>query len=380
MTERVLNDRVFITGRCDFHFMNLILDNIIFSLQRAGGISIYWSELIKHYIQLNQNLIFIENEKDTHNIFRQNSDLNHFKKKSDSKWPLRLKRYLDVPLFDEKNAVFHSSYFRLPQDKKIPVITTVHDFTYEKFVTGLRKRIHGFQKKRAVLNSDGVICVSENTKQDLLHYYPEYDESRVKVIYNGVSEAFFNLSEDEKKSFRETVRLDLPEYFMVYVGDRKGYKNFSMAIELLKIFPKLSLVVIGGGDWSVAEMEMMKEAYSRVSHFQGIRIEELNYIYNLAHFLIYPSHYEGFGIPVIEAMAAGCPVVAGDFSSIPEVAGDAGLLSNSMKVEEFAELILSLNDSSEYKSIVKRGLKQASKFSWRKCAEQTLDFYSRVMP
>ena len=114
-------------------------------------------------------------------------------------------------------------------------------------------------------------------------------------------------------------------------------------------------------------------------HYQGISAEDLNILYNNAFCLLYPSSYEGFGIPVLEAMRAGCPVVSTNLSSIPEVAGDAGLLVNNIKVEEFVKEIEKLEDNEFRDKIIAKGLEQSKKFSWDRCFEETFEFYKEVV-
>jgi mannosyltransferase len=123
---------------------------------------------------------------------------------------------------------------------------------------------------------------------------------------------------------------------------------------------------------------MMKKIESRVYHYQGISSQNLNILYSAAHCLVYPSSYEGFGIPVVEAMRAGCPVITTQYSSLPEVAGDAGLFIKTLSANEIRDKILSLNVPETKEKFVSLGLKQSAKFSWGKCAEETFQFYKDI--
>lgn len=274
-------------------------------------------------------------------------------------------------------SVFHSSYYRVSLQKDIVNITTVHDFTYEYFRSGLAKYIHVWQKGFAIRRSDGIICVSENTKKDLIKFYPTIDESKIKVIYNGVGNKFVKL-ENPKVYLIDEFEVLKDKKYMLYIGDRSSYKNFDVTVEVLKKLTDYSLVVVGGQEFSDIEKENMLDMKNRVYHFRGIGGDKLNALYNNAFCLFYPSRYEGFGIPVVEAMRAGCPVVSTNISSIPEVAGDAGLLVNEINGDNFINDILKLEDTEFRSELINKGLEQSKKFSWDKCFDETYSFYEEI--
>lgn len=322
----------------------IIYDDIIKSLQGSGGISVYFNELYK---RLNDDeYVFIE-------------ETLHKK----------LRRYIDCKIPKELNVkgnVFHSSYYRLPLNKKIPTITTVHDFTYEKYVNGPAKWLHCWQKYRAIQNSDVIICVSINTAKDL-NQYCSVPESKIRIVYNGVSDSYFPLK--DKPSITNEV---------IFIGARGGYKNFDKAVLTLAKIPELTLTIVGGGELSKVERCFLDEHIPNRYSVQGRLSEsDLNLLYNRAYALLYPSSYEGFGIPIIEAMKAGCPVVAVNCSSIPEVAGDAAVLTDNSEPNAFVNALhLIKQDRNE---IIVAGILQAQKFSWDKCFQETLSVYKELM-
>lgn len=343
--------------------MKIYSDNIIFSLQKSGGISIYFYEIFKRFLRDGVDFKMLDSGGRVDNIFYKN--LLPLKNLIPEKKRLLKKfiRYSDTEIKSSDKFIFHSTYYRICKSKNAINVTTVHDFTYEKYFKGIKKKIHSYQKKRAILKSDLIICISENTKKDLMNYIPEAKNKKIEVVYNGVSEEF-SRKENVENDFD---RIYSSQKYILFVGARRGYKNFEI---VLKIFSKLKneykLIFVGGEKLLNKEKEKIEKAIGKnYEHLIGINIEKLNSLYNYAFCLIYPSNYEGFGIPILEAMRAGCPVLAYENSSIPEISGPSLLMKNNL-VEEYLEKIEELKSNERRKELIRKGVDFSKNFSWEK--------------
>lgn len=345
----------------------LHLDNIVFHLQRSGGISAYWYELCQRLLpDRDFNCLFYEYTEAPVNIFRQLLDIP-----ADHRVPLYrprpLERYLPIKL-RQPIGVFHSSYYRHASIKSAAKqVVTVHDFTYEKMVPGFRKQVHVWQKKQAIANADIVICISENTRKDLCELYPAFARKDIRVIYNGVSEHYYPLSE----------KVAPAQPYILWVGARDSYKNFPFAVRWISGLKGYELKIAGAPLSPAEELLLSEKLAGRYSYAGTVDNSTLNLLYNQAACLIYPSSYEGFGIPVIEAMRAGCPVLALNTSSLPEVCGDAGLMASHLDPEIMTGLLRLVEENRS--AIVEKGFAQAAKFSWNKCYEETSRIYKELL-
>ena len=351
--------------------MRVHYDNIVFSLQRAGGISTYWSELITRLLRDGVDVSFEEFKHQ--NIVRNTLAINEEALRNRGSKYLLVERFKALKL-PEQNLpfVFHSSYNRITHNKNAAQVTTVHDFVHEKFYTGIRRSLHLMQKGKVLRAANQIITVSENTKRDLMQFHPGIPENKIKVIYNGVSEDFYPIA--------ETTKLDLPETgkrpYLLYIGSREHYKNFKFTVDLLKESADLDLYIIGSALLKTELQYLNQQVSGRWKHFDHISNQRLNELYNTAYALIYPSLYEGFGIPLLEAMKAGVPFLALSNSAIPEVAGEAGIVLERADIGLFKDALQKLG--SNRTEMIEKGYVQAAKFSWEKCYQETLSVYKQL--
>lgn len=359
--------------------MNILLDNIIFSLQKSGGASVVWQQHLKMLLQDNEfECRFLEYDNAELNFFRQQLPLNKDLIDIKSSQFLFLKRYLNLNSKNDHKHLFHSSHYRFKSSKNAINITTVHDFTYEYFIKGLAQKVHSWQKKVAINNSNGIICVSQSTKKDLLRFLPYISENKIRVVYNGVDRGFRPLKSDV---FFEKKHLFDDYSYALYIGDRRSsYKNFNMAVDACSLL-NIPLLIIGGGDLTDVESYYLKSKLRRGNYLLllDVNIENLNYYYNRAYCLLYPSLYEGFGIPIIEAQSAGCPVVATNSSSIPEVIGNNYMAIENPTPQKIADKIKELSfDSNLRKETIEFGFEKAKGFSWQNTYQETKEFYKEL--
>ena len=357
--------------------MELVFDNIIYSKERQGGISNYWFEITKGFAK--DNLAhFYEEKSAITNIFRKRMTFSNVI--SHRHLPLTLARLLPITYqTNTANVLYHSSFYRkLISNAKICEITTVHDFLHQKHSsTPLNKLMHNALKFSAIRRAKGIICVSNNTVNDLNRYCPPGKDQKVEIIYNGVSDDYYRIT-DTGNGSELLSSLNVKDKFLLFVGARSSYKNFDFVIEMLKHLPGYQLVVVGNPLSEKEKVKIDKSVFNRIVQAVSISNEKLNILYNYAHALLYPSSYEGFGFPIIEAMKAGCPVLSLNATSIPEVAGGAAILFNTLDTTQFVQVITQLEVNDFKSKWVELGLKNATRFNWSKCNRETKQFYADI--
>ncbi len=280
--------------------------------------------------------------------------------------------------FDILHPTYYNPYF-LKCLKGKPYVITVFDLIHELFPDTLepnQKTVRKW-KQASISKADLLIAISESTKRDLIRIYG-LSPSRVFVVPLAAS-----LSQG---SSSRTDDMQLPSRYVVYVGARSaGYKNFGTLAQAFQIAGKkdkgLSLVCVGGGPFTTYETRLFGRLgiSGRVMQM-SISDGEMFALYCRARGLVYPSHYEGFGIPLLEAFSCGCPVAASNSSSLPEVGGNACLYFNPNSIDEMAEKIGALvDDRSLRDGLVEKGRLQARRFSWDSTAATTKQIYSKLI-
>ena len=351
--------------------MKLYIDMIAFYLQRAGGITSVWKELIIRLLRDKKKIVLILQKIKCENIyFNQIMELKP-EIVYEQGIALSINRYLPVMKGLESGSSFCSTYYRITLNKNVKQYNIVHDFTYEYFVKGLKKAVHSKQKELAVKHSNAIICVSKNTRNDFYKFYPWF-KCNVYVIYNGVSDVY--------KSCENTAEIEeIGKFnttpFLIYVGSRAEYKKFDTAVMAAKR-NRMGLVIIGGGKIEKAELRLLnnnlKDNWIQIT---GLSDARLNCIYNKAFALIYPSEYEGFGMPVIEAQRAGCPVIAKACPSVVEIIGYKETLFSGNSNEGIDRIIKMLKNPKTRQKIIDDGYDNAKNFSW----EQTYEAYRNLI-
>lgn len=271
--------------------------------------------------------------------------------------------------------------------KSLKTVITVHDLVAFLFPSAHHRKaviIERLTLKRALKKAKSIFVVSENTKKDLLKRF-KYPPSQIHLTPCAPSDFFKNSkpAKDHKsiQSIRE--KLHLPTKFILAVGTLEPRKNFSTLIKSFVIvkrkYPEYKLVIVGKKGWQYGHIAAALKHYKLEKDviFTGyLEDEHLQQVYSLAEVFVFPSLYEGFGIPPLEAMCCGCPVVSSNVASLPEVIGEAGLLIDPKNAHKMAEAISSLISNDHIRSMfIERGKSQADKFSWRESAQKVLEVF-----
>ncbi|MEO6849187.1 MAG: glycosyltransferase family 1 protein [Mucilaginibacter sp.] len=360
----------------------ILFDHQAFSMQRVGGISRYFANIQKHLSQYT-SLSFDRGVLFTNNAYieEEKFPLPHWLLepwyKRDKKIYKLNKKYAEYCLNSKGYDIFHPTYYD-PYFLKIvkkPFVLTVHDFIHELFPEYFPDTDGTVHNKRLLIEkASHFIAISESTKNDLQQIY-KIPDSKISMIYHG----FDNIS------LPENAGASTPwSNYLLFVGDRWTYKNFFrwlQAVAPLLIKYDINAVCAGGRPFSSAEMEFIERLGIRNKITQTRASEnELRALYRHTLLFIYPSLYEGFGLPILEAFANNCPVAVSDTSCFKEVGGDAVLYFDPNSVESMRSVIEGfLTDSDKAGELRAAGTTRLAKFSMQKCMDQTVKVYQSLV-
>lgn len=314
--------------------------------------------------------------KTTDKPWRMGVLLAHLLRRPQEKLFAGSQRYVDV---------FHATDHLLPFLPNTRTVFTLGDLTFLSHAhthATLNRTFLRLMMPHFLRRADGIIAISESTRRDMeRHYGPLATPSR--VIYPGVHKRFHPVT-DEGLLDGVRARYQLPDRFVLYVGTIEPRKNLPV---LLRAFQQaavegVKLVIGGKKGWMYAETFALAQSLGlaeRVIFTGFVADDDLPALLSLADLFAFPSQYEGFGLPVLEAMACGAPVITSDISSLPEVAGDAALLVDPTDVNALAQAIRRvLGDAGMRSAMGEKGIRQAGRFSWQRCAQETLAFYEEI--
>jgi len=277
--------------------------------------------------------------------------------------------------------IVHETYFsrRPSAPRGVATVLTVYDMIHERFPENFSPADPTRREKAAaVFRADHIICISEQTRKDLIEFL-DVPPEKTSVVHLG-----FALSRDGGASVGACRAPERP--YLLYVGQRAGYKNFEGLLRAYAGSARLrashDLVCFGGGAFTAKEFELMSSLRVAGAGVRQVSGDDalLESYYRHAQVFVYPSRYEGFGIPPLEAMSFDCPVVCSNVSSIPEVVGDAAEMFDPASVESMqASIERVVGDEAWRGELIRRGASRHRSFSWNRCGEQTLEIYRMVL-
>jgi len=251
------------------------------------------------------------------------------------------------------------------------LVTTIHDIM-PLFISERKYIFNVFFKlsvRLSLLKSKKIIAVSENTKKDILKYF-KIDSKKIEVIYEGVSKEFFPIKKAKNK-----------EFVIGYIGGLGKRKNVEFILKLAKQVPKIKFKIGGKGPDKERLESISKKLKLKNVNFVGfVPNEQMNNFYNSLDVFLFPSFYEGFGLPVVEAMACGIPCLISDRGSLPEIVKNAGIILDISDLEKSTEKMKKLIKNKKLRDKMgKEEIKRAKEFTWEKCAKKTMEVYKKVL-
>lgn len=360
--------------------MKILFDHLCFC-QRFGGVPRYYVELIKHLPSdvVSLSVDYSNNEYLKELDIKTKSFLNNYNFKGKCTAEREFGKLFSIPRlirsdFDIYHPTHYDCYGFKYLKKNIRTVTTIHDmnfFTIPQFYTSHSQ--FSKQQKKIAHKVSHIITISQNTKNDLCSLW-NLPVDKISVIYHGI----------DHERYKASFKTNIHEPYFLYVGARNQYKNFENLIisfsRLHKHFPEIKLYC-AGAPFTGNELKQFNhlDIAESVHSFQASD-EELINLYKNAIGFIFPSYYEGFGLPILEAMASECPVLLSNTSCFPEIAGDAGLYFDPYQIDDIYEKMkLIVLDTELRQSLINRGNTRVQDFSWEKCAAQHLEVYKSLL-
>jgi glycosyltransferase involved in cell wall biosynthesis len=364
--------------------MRVTYDHQIFSWQKYGGVSRYFFEIARRIREFDGYDVRILSPLFASKYLQNDHSLRVWGRYVETlPKPTRVTQILNAGLVKwelhrDPPDVVHETYYlgKKLASSKSKTVVTVYDMIHEKFPQYFPKNDRTSEfKKAAVQRADHIICISENTRSDLIETLG-VARARTSVVHLAHTV-------NPRIDCSATRVADHP--YIAYVGARSGYKNFDGLVRAFGLSEflrnNLSIVCFGGGPLSSKEIDDMRRAslsLDRIIHIQG-NDELLDSVYRGAAAFVYPSLYEGFGLPPLEAMSADCPVVASKTSSLSEICGEAAEYFDPYRPETIAIAIEhAVTSSGRREELIALGRLQVKKFSWDTCAKQTAAIYDLV--
>lgn len=358
------------------HMRNIrvFIDGIVYSLQWFGGLITYWNNVILHLGIATERKLSLEMTV---------ADKNYFPSSE-------LGKYLTLVTEESRQEydLFHSTYYTLPQNLNSQQVLTFHDTIYEDFpeyfIHETNFKSFMKQKKSCINLATHIVTVSNTTKASLLQHY-EISPDQITVIHHGISSNFHDARlRANKKIEKDINKFFIDKPFLLFVGGRRYYKNFLLllkAFAISKINQDFILVVVGSErSFFDEEMEIIDKfkLQTKIRLLGFVKLEELVSIYLSAYGFIFPTMAEGFGLPLLEAMACEIPVVCSDIPVLREVGGVSPIYFNPHDVNYLVQAIEELVFSSPKERILK-GKQRSLEFQWQKSVKELVKVYSKVL-
>lgn len=354
---------------------------------RIDGTRVYILNLLKYFGALDCSSEFLIYHKSKFNPHLTPPNFSNYKFFTRNLSHLWTQTVFCQGLWKEKPDVLWMPMHNVPlfRRKNLKTVVTIHDLAFKYFPeTFTRKDLFKINLLTwlAIRLSDKIITISESSKKDILKFYPRVKAENIRVIYHGFDPDVYEKARDRKKEEAIKERLGVKGPYLIYIGAIQPRKNLERLVEafgrIKQNRPDLKLVLVGEKAW-LSEGVFKKietSAYKKDIICPGrLDFESLGHLLRAAEVFVFPSLYEGFGIPVLEAFAARVPVISANNSSLPEVGGEAAVYFDGKSTADLAEKIEKiLTDENLRKTCVEKGVERIKKFSWEKCARETLDY------